>query len=155
MITRKIIMVTWNGKAYQANVTDDYEVMLLGLEDEELIDVQLDQCKCCGKWCSEEEGYYGDGYCDGCAALCIHCSGYFNAADMIAPKNDEEEHVCKECHLKEAKKLWAELRDIPVNKDEEIDVDWHNFTKGTEREEIWHWFEEEYDLSVAKDLMGL
>jgi hypothetical protein len=54
-----------------------------------------------------------------------------------------------------AKKLWAELADIPINEDEEIDVDWHIFTKGTEREEIWHWFENEFDLSVATDLMGM
>jgi hypothetical protein len=55
----------------------------------------------------------------------------------------------------EAKKLWAELGDIPINEDEEIDVDWHTFTKGTNRFDIWHWFEEKFDLSVAKDLIGI
>jgi hypothetical protein len=54
-----------------------------------------------------------------------------------------------------AKKLWAELGDIPINEDDEIDVDWHIFTKGTPKEDIWHWFENEFDLSVAKDLMGM
>ena len=150
-----IIIVKWHGEAYKAVVTADYEVMLLGDTDADVIDLQLDQCKCCGKWCSEEEGYYGDGYCDGCAALCIHCSTYFNAADMIAPKNDEEEHVCKECHRKEAKKLWKELRDIPVDEDDDTEQEFIHFPKGTPKEDIWHWFEDEYDLSVAKDLMGL
>ena len=28
-------------------------------------------------------------------------------------------------------------------------------TIGTHREEIWHWFEETFGVSVAEDLMGL
>lgn len=55
----------------------------------------------------------------------------------------------------EARKLWAELGDIPINNDEEIDVSWNIFPKGTPRQDIWHWFEEKYDISVAKDLMML
>jgi len=54
-----------------------------------------------------------------------------------------------------AKKLWKKFRDVPVNEDDEIDINWCGFTKGTPREDIWHWFEEEFDLSVAKDLMGM
>ena len=56
-------------------------------------------------------------------------------------------------NLKEAKKLWEELGDIPINDDEEIDIKWNKFPKGTNREHIWHWFEEEYNISVADDLM--
>ena len=55
--------------------------------------------------------------------------------------------------LKEAKKLWEELGDIPINEDEEIDIEWHKFPKGTNRIYIWHWFEEEYNISVVDDLM--
>lgn len=29
------------------------------------------------------------------------------------------------------------------------------FPTGTNREEIWHWFEEQFNISVAKDLMGV
>ena len=36
-----------------------------------------------------------------------------------------------------------------------IEEEWNGFPTGTHREEIWHWFEEEFDLSVAEDLMGL
>lgn len=57
--------------------------------------------------------------------------------------------------IEKAKKLWEELENIPVNEDEEIDVDWNNFDKGTSIYDIWHWFEEEFDVSVAKDLMNL
>ena len=55
--------------------------------------------------------------------------------------------------LQQAKELWEELGDIPINEDEEIDVEWRNFSKGTPREHIWLWFEEHYNLSVAVDLM--
>ena len=60
-----------------------------------------------------------------------------------------------------AKKLWLQLGDIPVDKDDNIDEDFYVketdtlFTKGTDKIEIWHWFEETFDLSVAEDLMGL
>jgi hypothetical protein len=151
-------MITWQGLTYKATILEDFKIEV---KDSKFgYTTKLDQCRHCGEWKSEDEELYGDGYCDGCAAMCIHCSTYFNAADMIPPKKDEEEYVCKECHLKEchlneAKRLWIKLRDIPTNKDEAIDVDWHIFTKGTDIEYIWHWFEEEFDLSVAKDLMGL
>ena len=54
-----------------------------------------------------------------------------------------------------AQKLWKELGDIPVNEYEEIDIDWNIFEKGTSIEYIWSWFEENFDVSVAKDLMKL
>jgi hypothetical protein len=56
---------------------------------------------------------------------------------------------------KEAKKLWAELGDIPLDSYNAIEVDWHIFDQGTEQTYIWHWFEETFDISVGKDLMGM
>lgn len=38
---------------------------------------------------------------------------------------------------------------------EEIEEEWHGFSVGTFREDIWHWFEETFNVSVAEDLMGL
>lgn len=58
-----------------------------------------------------------------------------------------------------ARKLWAQLGNTPVNDQEEIDEDLDfeiiQFSKGTSIYEIWDWFEEEFNLSVAKDLMKL
>jgi hypothetical protein len=55
-----------------------------------------------------------------------------------------------------AKILWGEFADVPMNPEtEEIEIDWQGFPKGTHREEIWHWFEETFKVSVAVDLMGL
>lgn len=52
--------------------------------------------------------------------------------------------------------LWMDFDDVPMNPDTEcIEEEWNGFPVGTHREEVWHWFEETYGISVAKDLMGL
>ena len=49
----------------------------------------------------------------------------------------------------EAKQLWLEFGDLPYNPDSEcIEVEWMDFPAGTHREEIWHWFEETFGISV-------
>ena len=59
--------------------------------------------------------------------------------------------------LEVAESLWSALGDIPVNEDDELDEDFINcfntFEKGTDKTEVWHWFESTFNLSVAKDLM--
>ena len=49
--------------------------------------------------------------------------------------------------------LWEKLGDIPINENEEIEVNFLHFKIGTHREKIWHWFENKFKLSVAEDLM--
>lgn len=61
----------------------------------------------------------------------------------------------KETPIQSAEALWKKLGDIPINEDEEIDEDFMQFEKGTDRYEIWHWLEEKFDISIAKDLMGM
>lgn len=54
------------------------------------------------------------------------------------------------------KDLWEDFGEVPMNPEtEEIEEPWKLFLPGTYREKIWHWFEEQFDISVAKDLMGL
>lgn len=50
--------------------------------------------------------------------------------------------------------LWEEFGKVPVDPHtEETEEPWKHFPQGTHREEIWHWFEERFDLSAAEDLM--
>jgi hypothetical protein len=51
-----------------------------------------------------------------------------------------------------AKCLWAELADKPVNDDNELEEAFLFFDIGTPVEDIWHWFEKEFDLSIGRDL---
>ena len=50
----------------------------------------------------------------------------------------------------ELKKMWEKLGDVSVNDDGEISEVFLEFTKGTDREEIWMWFEEQgFNLAKA------
>lgn len=49
---------------------------------------------------------------------------------------------------------WAELGDIPVNDNGIIQESFLWWRKGTDREDIWRWFDEKYSGGVVK-LMGL
>jgi hypothetical protein len=55
---------------------------------------------------------------------------------------------------REAKRLWEQFSDIPINDADEIQTPFLQFLLGTDRFLIWHWFEDTYNVSVAKDLMG-
>ena len=67
-----------------------------------------------------------------------------------------ELHHDKADDIVQAKKLWEQFEDVPMNPETEcIESDWKGFPTGTNREEIWHWFEEQFNISVAKDLMGV
>lgn len=58
--------------------------------------------------------------------------------------------------MEDIKAIWSEFGEVPMNPDtEEIETEWNGFPARTHREEIWHWFEETFDVSVAEDLMGL
>ena len=61
----------------------------------------------------------------------------------------------KKNHEKTAQQLWDELGDIPINDLEEIEEAWHIFRAGTDRYEIWHWFESHFDSSVAEKFFKL
>lgn len=52
-------------------------------------------------------------------------------------------------------KLWEQFANIPINDQDEIEESFLHFEEGTEREEVWHWFEETYDCSVAVDLQHI
>lgn len=51
--------------------------------------------------------------------------------------------------------LWDALGNVPIDEDDQIEIEWCGFGIGTHREEIWSWFESEFDCSVAVDLMRL
>lgn len=44
--------------------------------------------------------------------------------------------------------LWDELTDVPLNEDEELEKRYLHFPIGTEKEEIWHWFDQKHSKGV-------
>lgn len=58
--------------------------------------------------------------------------------------------------LKAVNDLWEEFGEVPMDPVTEcIEAPFRDFPAGTHREEVWHWFEEKFSLSVAMDLMGV
>ena len=49
----------------------------------------------------------------------------------------------------ELENLWKFLEDIPMNENEQLEEDWFIFPKGTDKEEIWHWFDEQHSKGVS------
>lgn len=54
-------------------------------------------------------------------------------------------------HLRD---LWVQLENVCIDDDDCIDSDFHIWEKGTDRQEIWHWFEEQCPNGI-KDLIGI
>lgn len=74
------------------------------------------------------------------------------AADHTSEELKEME---TELHwLQNIQDLWDKLGDHPYDPETEcITEPFIIFPAGTFREEIWHWFEENFGISVAEDLM--
>ena len=56
--------------------------------------IELDQCKECGVWKSEDEELYGDGYCTECAVMCSECQIYHSKYDC---EDIDGEKMCLFC----------------------------------------------------------
>lgn len=51
------------------------------------------------------------------------------------------------------REMWDEFEDIPIDKEECIEKDFYHWEAGTERFEIWHWFDERCPNNLHDDLM--
>lgn len=69
----------------------------------------------------------------------------------------------EENRLRHIKRLWQQLGTIPIDPETECleqnfiprttdGIAMYQFPSGTHREDVWHWFEDEFNISVAKDL---
>lgn len=101
---------------------------------------------------------------------CNKC-GWIGDEDFLDGSHPEEGFWCPNCDgkdaylqdlnygdsfsLKEAKPLWELLGYIPVDDYGNIQEEFLGFEIGTNREDIWHWFEDTFHLSVGDDLMGM
>ena len=70
------------------------------------------------------------------------CSYYLDAEPFWLRKHD-------------AQSYWEQLANVPVNEDGEIEEQFYDFDEGTDRQEIWSWLEDTFNISVAKDLMKI
>lgn len=92
---------------------------------------------------------------------CNHCGMIFT--ETMIDQTKDEDH-CPMCGLtgalqdidsntttlskKELMKLWLLFGDIPINDQDEIEEEFFGFPVGTNRFDIWHWFDERYTDGV-------
>lgn len=77
-------------------------------------------------------------------------------AQKINKRQDKIFDEAKGLKEKALLKLWEDLGDIPVNSNDKIDRSFLHFDKGTNREEVWHWFDDEYSkLKTGKSWFKL
>lgn len=51
--------------------------------------------------------------------------------------------------------LWKKFADVPINPDtERIEEEFIGFPAGTDREDIWHWFDERHSRGVIYLILG-
>lgn len=50
--------------------------------------------------------------------------------------------------------FWDKLRDVPVDDDGEIENAFEHFEIGTDVEDIWHWFEWFFDITIGKEIFS-
>lgn len=51
--------------------------------------------------------------------------------------------------MTEIEKMWDEFGDVPINDNDEIEKPFYRWEKGTDRFEIWKWFDNNYPVGVA------
>lgn len=56
--------------------------------------------------------------------------------------------------VEDLKRLWAEFSDVPIDDDDNIQKDFLGFKAGTDRFEVWRWFDSKCPNGLRKDLFG-
>lgn len=91
---------------------------------------------------------------DAIQTYCENCGYCIVNEDLSIIKSRGLEDCFTEWKEMYVKDLWEEFGDVLMNPEtEEIEEPWKHFLPGTHREDIWHWFEERFNISVAEDLM--
>ncbi len=117
---------------------------------------------------------------DGSQHFCIAETGYQNAKHILRLRMDDGSvHIFSSVQLlmrkwklvaddedlagmptlknrdERLEALWKQFADVPMNPDTEcMEEDFLHFPAGTDREEIWHWFDERHSKGVAYLLYG-
>jgi len=97
----KTILIIYKDEMVDAYIVGDYKATIsqkdagcLGKLAEPHLRIELDQCKDCGTWCSEDDEMYGDGYCTKCADMCSECQEYKSNHNMTII---DGERICFDC----------------------------------------------------------
>jgi len=68
--------------------------------------------------------------------------GFSDAVEYI-------DEYCSNLDFIDEEKFWEMLGDVPVTEDDDLDDDFLIFDKGTDKFDVWHWFEENFDTQIG------
>lgn len=101
--------------------------------------MQIVRCNACGEWIGKDEElgleylYYGREYCPNCketeALMDVDYGCNFDDTEL--------------------EKLWKLFGEIPINDNDAILEEFLGFPEGTDKMEIWQWFDEIYSGGVV------
>lgn len=101
-------------------------------------------------------------YCTSCGSTDVEAIMWVNPNtqeilnyyDGFDQNNNNYCHCCDGyVKLNTLQQLWQAFEEIPVNNDDEIEMDFLNFPKGTSKFDVWHWFDERCPHNLHDDLM--
>lgn len=101
--------------------------------------MQIVRCNKCGEWIGKD-GDLGLHY-ELDTEYCPKCKCTESLMDMDFGCNFDDSELVK---------LWELFGDIEINDADEILEDFLGFAEGTDRMEIWHWFDEKYSKGLHK-----
>ena len=102
-------------------------------------------------------------YCSCCGSTNVETKMWVNPntkviLDSCSDTSEEEDNWCNCCEnnveLLTLRQLWKIFGAIPVNNDDEIEVEFLNFPAGTSKLDVWHWFDERCPNNLHDDLMN-
>ena len=59
------------------------------------------------------------------------------------------------CALGRLRELWDEFGGVPINDDDQILIQFMGFGPGTDRFEIWRWFDDQCPNGLFEDILGV
>jgi len=86
---------------------------------------------------------------------CLHIWRPANGDLLRAPMGKQVEMETLEDRDEALEKMWDELADVPIDPDsEKTEEPFMHFPAGTDKEDIWHWFDRRHSKGVAYLLYG-
>ena len=59
----------------------------------------------------------------------------------------------KERSLEELRGLWEKFGDVPVDNEDRIERGFMGFRKGTDRFDVWYWFDDQCPHGLVEDII--
>lgn len=101
-------------------------------------------------------------YCAECGSTNVDIKMWVNPntgmiSGTCSDLDEEDDNWCNNCEnhvqLLTLKELWERFSEVNVNTNDEIEEDFLSFPAGTDKMEVWHWFDERCPNNLHDDLM--